>query len=137
MKKILNEFKMFATKGNVLDLAIGVMIGGAFGKIVSSLVNDVVMPLISLLFGSVDFSEATWVLRAAGGGKDPITLKYGLFIQNIIDFLIIAICIFIFVKIISGFKKKKEEAPVPAVLSKEEMLLTEIRDLLKERTQNK
>lgn len=127
---MLKEFKEFAMKGNVLDLAVGVIIGGAFGKIVSSLVNDVIMPLVGLLLGGVDFSK----LEKAIGTKGAV-LKYGAFIQSVVDFLIIAFTIFIFIKLINSFKKREEvvevkEEPKP---TKEELLLTEIRDLLKER----
>lgn len=123
---MLQEFKEFAMRGNVLDLAIGVIIGGAFGKIVTSLVNDLLMPLIGILLGGVDFSKLQYVYGST-------VLKYGLFIQSIVDFLIITFSIFLFVKAISSFKKKEEaviveEAPQPG---KEEILLTEIRDLLK------
>ncbi|MDC2864951.1 large conductance mechanosensitive channel protein MscL [Bacillus sp. BP-3] len=122
-----NEFKKFALKGNVMDLAVGVVIGGAFGKIVSSLVNDIIMPLLGLLLGGINFSKLAYPL-----GKDP--LKYGAFIQTVVDFFIIAFSIFLFIKLFNKltFKKeeeKKEEVPAP---SKEEVLLTEIRDLLKQ-----
>ncbi|WP_020060115.1 large conductance mechanosensitive channel protein MscL [Bacillus sp. 123MFChir2] len=122
-----NEFKKFALKGNVLDLAVGVVIGGAFGKIVSSLVNDIIIPLLGLLLGGINFSKLAYPL-----GKD--TLKYGAFIQTVVDFFIIAFSIFLFIKLFNKltFKKeeeKKEEVPAP---SKEEILLTEIRDLLKQ-----
>ncbi|WP_440602435.1 large conductance mechanosensitive channel protein MscL [Bacillus sp. GB_SG_008] len=123
-----NEFKKFALKGNVMDLAVGVVIGGAFGKIVSSLVNDIIMPLVGILLGGVDFTGLSYPVGDA-------TLKYGAFIQTIVDFFIIAFSIFLFIKLFNklSFKKeeeKKEEAP--AALSKEEALLTEIRDLLKQ-----
>ncbi|ENQ3079159.1 large conductance mechanosensitive channel protein MscL [Bacillus cereus] len=122
-----NEFKKFALKGNVMDLAVGVVIGGAFGKIVSSLVNDIIMPLLGLLLGGINFSKLAYPL-----GKD--TLKYGAFIQTVVDFFIIAFSIFLFIKLFNKltFKKeeeKKEEVPAP---TKEEVLLTEIRDLLKQ-----
>ncbi len=122
---MLQEFKEFAMRGNVLDLAIGVIIGGAFGKIVTSLVNDILMPLIGLLMGGVDFSELQYIYGSTA-------LKYGLFIQSIVDFLIITFSIFLFVKAISS-SKKKEEAVVEAAPSpsSEEILLAEIRDLLK------
>lgn len=127
---MLKEFKEFAMKGNVLDLAVGVIIGGAFGKIVTSLVNDVIMPLVGLLLGGVDFSK----LEKSIGEKGAV-LKYGAFIQSVVDFLIIAFTIFLFIKLINSFKKKEEvvevkEEPKP---TREELLLTEIRDLLKER----
>lgn len=138
------EFKEFAFKGNVLDMAIGVIIGGAFGKIVSSLVNDVFMPAFGMLTGGVNFSTLKLVMSpaevdAAGNViKEEAAILYGSFIQNIVDFLLIAICIFIFVKLISKMhiRKKKEEelaeAVEPAAPTSEELLM-EIRDLLKER----
>lgn len=122
------EFKKFAIKGNVLDLAIGVIIGGAFGKIVSSLVNDVVMPIIGLISGGIDFSNLQITVGEAA-------IKYGAFIQSIIDFLIIAISIFFVVRGINRFKKKEEEEPaIPPEPSKEEVLLSEIRDILKQKS---
>ncbi|MEA4961745.1 large conductance mechanosensitive channel protein MscL [Lutispora sp.] len=121
---MLQEFKKFALKGNVLDLAIGVIIGGAFGKIVTSLVNDVLMPIIGLLLGGVDFSGLQITIGDAA-------IKYGAFIQSIVDFIIIAFSIFLFIKAITRFKKKEEEKPAaPPVPSSEEVLLTEIRDIL-------
>lgn len=140
MKKFLNDFKAFAVKGNVIDMAIGVIIGGAFGKIVTSLVNDVIMPLIGKLTGGVSFTDLAFeltpaVVDDAGTVTTPaVLLKYGQFIQNVVDFLIIAMCIFIALKFIMKLHKKKEEAPAaPPAPSKEEVLLTEIRDLLKEK----
>jgi len=124
---MLQEFKKFALRGNVLDLAIGVIIGGAFGKIVTSLVNDVLMPIFGLLLGGIDFSNLELTIKDA-------TIKYGAFIQSVVDFLIIAFSIFIFIKAINKFKKKQEEKPdAPPEPTKEEVLLTEIRDILKER----
>ena len=121
----IKEFKEFAVKGNVMDMAVGVIIGGAFGKIVTSLVDDVLMPIIGMLTGGVDFNG----LVAKVGDA---TVKYGTFIQNIIDFLIIALCIFCMIKAMNKLKKKKEEEPAPAPEpSNEEKLLGEIRDLLK------
>ncbi|MDE5970620.1 MAG: large-conductance mechanosensitive channel protein MscL [Muribaculaceae bacterium] len=138
MGKLLNDFKDFAMKGNVVDMAVGVIIGGAFGKIVSSLVNDIIMPVISLCTGSVNFTNLKATLRpeeldAAGQVMhEAITFNYGMFIQNIVDFLIIAFSIFMAIRFIMSFKKKAEEAPAaPAEPSNEEKLLTEIRDLLK------
>lgn len=144
MKKWLAEFKEFAFKGNILDMSIGVIIGSAFGKIVTSLVNDVLMPLLGLLTGGVNFSSLKLVLSPAvieNGEiiKEEAALLYGSFIQNIVDFLIIALCIFFMLKAIVSIsnkirKQKEEEAaeesPAP---SNEEVLLTEIRDLLKEK----
>ncbi len=122
---MLKEFKEFAFKGNVIDLAVGVIIGGAFGKIVSSLVADILMPLIGILMGGLSFSDLSIVVGTA-------TLQYGLFIQTIMDFLIVALSIFFFVKLLNVSKKKKEaEAAPPPAPSKEELLLMEIRDLLK------
>jgi len=138
------EFKEFAMKGNVMDMAIGVIIGGAFGKIVTSLVNDLLMPIIGALIGNVNFTTLSLTLRApklneAGEVvKEAVTLNYGNFIQVTIDFLIVALCIFAVIKLInkatSLVKKKEEETPAPAPEpSAEEKLLTEIRDLLKEK----
>ena len=138
----LQEFKAFAMKGNVIDMAVGVIIGGAFGKIVSSIVADVIMPPIGLLVGGVNFTDLKWVLTPAEmvDGKEvaAVTLNYGNFLQVTFDFLIIAFSIFMFIKLLTKLtEKKKEEAPAvppaPPVPSKEEVLLTEIRDLLKEK----
>ena len=138
-QKILDEFKAFAVRGNVIDMAVGVIIGGAFGKIVSSVVADVIMPPIGLFVGGVNFTDLKWemkeaVLNDAGEVIAPaVTLNYGNFLQVTFDFLIVAIAVFAFVKLINSLnKKKKEEAPAaPPAPSKEEVLLTEIRDLLK------
>lgn len=130
MKQFFKDFKAFAMRGNVVDMAIGVVIGGAFGKIVTSLVNDLIMPALSLLTGTVNISDLSVSIPSITGG-DPITLAYGMFLQNILDFLLIAFSIFIMIKIIGKFRRKKEEAPAaPPEPSKEEVLLTEIRDLL-------
>lgn len=144
MGKFLNDFKEFAMKGNVVDMAVGVIIGGAFGKIVTSMVNDIIMPLVSLATGSVKISDASYALRpeikdAAGEVvQAAVTFNYGMFIQNIVDFLIIAFSIFVALRVIMKFKKKEAEAPAPAPApSKEEQLLTEIRDLLKEQNGKK
>lgn len=131
MKKIINEFKEFISKGNVLDLAVGVIIGGAFQKIVTSLVNDVFMPILGILIGGLDFTNLSIKFKDA-------TINYGLFIQNIIDFLIMTICIFIIIKLFNNIRKKlekKEEVKeeVKPVKSNEELILEEIRDLLKEK----
>ena len=134
---ILQEFKDFAMKGNVVDMAVGVIIGGAFGKIVSSLVADVIMPPIGVLLGGVDFSDLAVTIKeaskdAAGANIPAVVISYGKFIQTLIDFTIIAAAIFLIIKILSSFKKKAEEAPAsPPAPSNEEMLLAEIRDLLK------
>lgn len=134
---LLKEFKEFATKGNVLDLAVGVIIGGAFGKIVSSLVADIIMPPIGLLIGGVKFTDLKFtlkdpVLNASGEAiQDAVTMNIGNFIQAAFDFLIVAAAIFVLVKLVNSLKRKKEEAPAPAVISREVELLTEIRDLLR------
>lgn len=130
---MLKEFKAFISKGNVLDLAIGVIIGAAFGKIVSSLVNDVIMPIIGLILGNINFKELKIVLKEANNDIPASTLNYGLFIQNIIDFLIIAFIIFIFVKLYNKTKKEDKKEPKQEVptLTKDQELLIEIRDLLK------
>ena len=145
MKKFLNEFKAFAMRGNVIDLAVGVVIGGAFGKITTSIVNDIIMPCISMITGGVDFTEWKWVLKEAVTemGADgvlvetaaEVAVNYGNTIAIIIDFIIIAFAVFCLVKGINALHRKKEEAPAappaPPAPSKEEVLLTEIRDLLK------
>lgn len=131
---MLKEFKDFALKGNVIDLAVAVVIGGAFGKIVTSLVNDLIMPLVSTLLGGVSFSDLKYVITPAQGEIAEVAFAYGAFIQAVVDFLIIAFCIFLLVKFISKAKRKKEEVPAtPPEPTKEEVLLTEIRDLLKEK----
>ena len=136
MKKIINEFKEFISKGNLLDLAVGVIIGSAFSKIVTSLVNDILMPFLGLITGGHDFTSLTLKFKDA-------TINYGLFIQNIIDFLLMAICIFLIVKIFNTIKtnlsKKeiKEEVIEEIKKSNEEVLLEEIRDLLKEQSKQK
>jgi large conductance mechanosensitive channel len=129
---LLKEFKDFAMKGNIIDLATAVIIGAAFGKIVSSLVNDIIMPPIGVLLGGLDFKELKLIIKAAAGTNPAVTWNYGMFIQNIIDFLIIAFCIFMIVKMYQKTQKKKDEAPAPpAEPTNQEKLLTEIRDLLK------
>lgn len=122
----LGEFRQFIARGNVLDLAVGVVIGGAFGKIVTSLVDNIIMPLVGLAIGGIDFSGLSFTVKKA-------EICYGLFIQNVVDFLIVAFCIFVFIKIINTLmrKKKEEPAPEPVVKSDEAILLEEIRDLLK------
>lgn len=131
---LIKEFKEFAMRGSVVDLAVGVIIGGAFGKIVSSFVNDVLMPPIGVLLGGLDFKEFKATLVAATVDKPAVTLNWGLFLQNVIDFLIIAAVIFLFIKAINSVKKKEEAAPAaPPAPTKEEALLTDIRDLLKEK----
>jgi large conductance mechanosensitive channel len=128
---MFQEFKKFALRGNVLDLAIGVIIGAAFGKIVSSLVNDVIMPILGIITGKINLSELKIVITQASEGVEELSVKYGLFLQNIIDFILVAFSIFIVIKAINRFKKKQEEKPKAPEPSKEEVLLTEIRDILK------
>ena len=133
---LIKEFKEFAMRGNVIDLAVGVIIGGAFGKIIASLVADIIMPPIGLLVGGVNFVDLKWQMKPAeivnGVKKAAVTLNYGNFIQVTFDFLIVAFCIFLFVKGINSMSKKKEDATaVQNVLSEEVKLLSEIRDLLK------
>ncbi len=129
---MLKEFKEFAFKGNVIDLAVAVIIGGAFGKIVTSLVNDLLMPLIGIILGGVNFSDLKWVLTPATTEVAEVALCYGAFIQSIVDFLIIAFSIFLFIKLIS-VKKKQEAIVAPPAPSNEEVLLGEIRDILREK----
>lgn len=129
---VLSEFKAFAVKGNVVDMAVGIIIGAAFGKIVSSFVGDLVMPPIGLLIGGVDFSDLNVVLRPGQGALPAVLLSYGKFIQSIIDFIIIAFAIFMGVKAINRLKREEAVAPtLPASPTPEELLLGEIRDLLK------
>ncbi|WXL25131.1 large-conductance mechanosensitive channel protein MscL [Ectopseudomonas mendocina] len=129
---ILSEFKAFAVKGNVVDMAVGIIIGAAFGKIVSSFVGDVIMPPIGLLIGGVDFSDLAITLKAAEGDIPAVMLSYGKFIQTILDFVIVAFAIFMGIKVINRLKREEEAAPeAPAAPSREEELLSEIRDLLK------
>lgn len=140
MGKFLHDFKEFAMKGNIIDMAVGVIIGGAFGKIVSSLVNDIIMPVISILTGGDGYKNLKYVITEAKPATadgvaaiEEVAVNYGIFIQNIIDFLIIAFSIFVALRVIMKFKKKEVEAPAPAPEpSTEEKLLSEIRDLIKE-----
>ena len=130
---MLKEFKEFALKGNVVDLAVGVIIGGAFGKIVTSLVNDIIMPLIGILLGGMNFTDLKVVITPAQGDIAEVAFRYGAFFQTFIDFLIISFSIFLFIKLLNSMKKK--EAQIEETIkepSTEEKLLTEIRDLLKE-----
>ncbi len=139
MSKFLNEFKTFAVKGNAVDMAVGVIIGGAFGKIVSSIVNDIIMPPIGWLIGGVNFTDLKVTLPSVSIGSETMesaTINYGNFLQTLIDFTIIAFCVFLLVKGINRLARKnkeKEAAPAPPQPSAEERLLTEIRDLLKEK----
>ena len=129
---MLNEFKAFAMRGNVVDMAVGIVIGSAFGKIVSSFVGDVLMPPIGLLLGGVDFRDLAITIQAAAGEQPAVTINYGTFVQTVVDFVIIAFAIFLVVKAMSASKKKQEAAPAaPPKPSAEELLLTEIRDLLR------
>ena len=128
----ISEFKEFAMKGNVMDMAVGVIIGGAFGKIVSSLVDDVLMPLVGMITGNVDFTNLAYQI---GEGEGAAVLKYGNFIQNTVDFIIVAFCIFLMLKAINKMNRKKEEPEAPAAPAgpTQEELLAEIRDLLKQK----
>ena len=142
MKKFFEEFKQFAMRGNVIDLAVGVVVGGAFGKITNSLVNDIIMPAVSMLTGGVNFSDWKLVLKQAviENGEEisaAVSINYGTFISVIIDFIILAFAVFCMVKVINSLHRKKEEAPAappaPPEPSAEEKLLTEIRDLLRDK----
>ena len=129
---MLKEFKEFALKGNVIDLAVAVIIGGAFGKIVSSLVNEVIMPAVGALLGGISFTDLKYVITPASGDIAEVAILYGSFIQAIVDFIIIAFCIFLFVKLLASRKKKEVEVPpAPPAPAPEVALLEEIRDLLK------
>lgn len=141
---MLKEFRDFALKGNVVDMAVGIVIGGAFGAIVASLVSDIVMPLVGLITGGVDFSERFIVLRegaqagpyatvAAAKAAGAVTLNFGLFLNLIVNFAIVAFALFMVVKAMNAARRQKEAAPPPAAPTKEEVLLTEIRDLLQRR----
>lgn len=128
---MLKEFRDFAMKGNVVDLAVGVIIGGAFGKIVSSVVNDVIMPFLGLLTGGIDLSGLKYIIREGVDGVPPLAIKYGMFLQSVIDFVIIAFSIFIFIKVLMKLKKEEKSEVAPAAPKEEVVLLSEIRDLLK------
>lgn len=130
--KIIQEFKSFAMKGNVVDMAVGIIIGAAFGKIVSSMVNDIIMPPLGLLIGGVNFTDLKFVMKAATETSPAVTLNYGNFLQVIFDFMIVAFAVFMVIKAINAAKQKQEATPtVPPAPSKEEILLTEIRDILR------
>ncbi len=145
----VKEFKEFAMKGNVVDMAVGVIIGAAFGKIVSSLVDDIIMPLVGVATGGINFTDYKWVIqKAVTDGqevlKPEVTMNWGAWVQTIVDFLIVAFCIFVMIKFINNLRKRSEKAeaeaaaaPTPAEPTKEEQLLTEIRDLLKEQQAKK
>lgn len=129
---IVKEFKEFAMKGNVVDLAVGLIIGAGFGKIVSSLVNDIIMPAVGVVVGGVNFKELVFTLKEAVDTHPAVTIKYGMFLQTLFDFIIVAFCVFIIVKAMNAAKRKEELAPViPPAPPKNEVLLEEIRDLLK------
>ena len=131
--KLVDEFKAFAMKGNVVDMAVGIIIGAAFGKIIASLVSDVIMPPLGLLIGGVNFTDLKFIMKAAVGENPAVTLNYGNFLQVVFDFLIVAFVVFLMIKAMNSAKKKQGEAPpaAPPAPTKEEVLLTEIRDLLK------
>ena len=136
---LLKDFKDFAMKGNVVDMAVGVIIGAAFGKIVSSLVDDIIMPLIGVATGGMNFTDFKWVIQEAVMNgeeviKPEVTMNWGTWVQTVVDFLIVAFCIFVMIRFITNLRKRSEEAvaEAPAEPTKEELLLTEIRDLLKE-----
>ncbi len=129
---LFKEFREFAMRGNVVDLAVGVIIGAAFGKIVSSLVSNIIMPPLGLLIGGVDFKQFSWILKPADGSTPAVVMEYGMFLQSVFDFVIVAFAIFIAIKLMNKLHKKKEvEKPAPKPTA-EENLLTEIRDLLKQ-----
>jgi large conductance mechanosensitive channel len=130
--KLVDEFKSFALKGNVVDLAVGIIIGAAFGKIVSSVVSDIIMPPLGLIIGGVNFTDLKVIMKAAVGDKPAVTWNYGNFLQVTFDFLIVAFAVFLLIKAIVLARKKEETSPAaPPAPTKEEILLTEIRDLLK------
>lgn len=144
MKKFLNEFKEFAMRGNVVDMAVGVIIGAAFGKIVTSLVNDIIMPVVGVITGGTNFSEYKWVIKeGVTQGTEVITpevaVTWGAFVQTIVDFLIIAFCIFVAIKFINKLNRKPQPEPEPAAPAgpTQEELLTEIRDLLRKDIEKK
>jgi len=127
----VKEFKTFAMRGNVMDMAIGIVIGAAFGKIVTSLVNDVIMPPVGVLMGGVDFSSLAVTLKAASAGAPAVVLKYGMFINTIIDFLIVALAIFLVIKGMNSLKRKQEAPATPPPPPIQEMILRDIRDILR------
>ena len=131
MQKIIQEFKEFTLRGNVVDMAVGIIIGVAFGKIISSFVGDIVMPPLGLLVGGVDFSNLAYVLKAAEDSQPAVAIGYGKFIQSVLDFTIIALAVFLVIKMINSLKKKEQQ--MPDVPSNEERLLAEIRDTLRNR----
>lgn len=137
MKNLLLEFKKFAMRGNVLDLAVAVVVGGAFGKIVSSLTDEIIMPIIGVLTGGIDFSDFAWTLKKATADSEAVTVNYGIFVNAIITFIIVAFAIFMVVKVMNKFQTQKDTEPKKEQPpTKEEILLGEIRDLLKQKTVN-
>jgi large conductance mechanosensitive channel len=131
---MLQEFRDFAARGNVVDLAVGVIMGAAFGKITTALVNDVMMPPLGMLLGGVDFSDKAIVLRAASGADPGVAIKYGVFVNTVIEFLIVALAVFVLVKAINSLRRQQAAEPAPpAAPTREEVLLTEIRDALRSR----
>lgn len=134
--KVIKDFKEFALKGNIIDLAVGIIIGGAFGKIVSSLVNDILMPALGVLLGGVDFTGLKYVITPSRGEVTEVAIMYGAFIQSVVDFLIISFSIFMLIKLLLSMKKKETEAPLdPPAPAQDVVLLKEIRDLLKTKAQ--
>jgi len=132
--KIMKEFKTFAMRGNVIDMAVGIIIGGAFGKVVSSFVADIIMPPLGMLLGGVKFADLAITLKQAGDEAAAVTLNYGKFIQTVVDFMIVALAIFVAIRGMNSMRRKQEAAPAPApVPPKQETLLAEIRDLLKQK----
>lgn len=130
--KFIDEFKKFALRGNVFDMAVGVIVGGAFSKIVSSMVNDIIMPMLGVLTGKINISSLSFKLPSRIAGGDAVIIKYGQFLQNILDFTIICLCVFLMVKLVNKLIKKQEEAKPAPKPTNEELLLKEIRDILKE-----
>lgn len=132
IQNFIKEFQEFAIRGNVIDMAIGVVIGTGFGKITSSFVADVIMPVVGLLIGGIDFTHFSITLKEPIGNLPPVTIRYGIFVNTVVDFMIVAFAMFIVVKIMNSWKKKEEAKPEEiAILNREEQLLTEIRDLLR------
>jgi len=133
--KLADEFKAFAMKGNVVDMAVGIIIGAAFGKIIASMVSDIIMPPLGLLIGGVNFTDLKFIMKSAVGENPAVTLNYGNFLQVVFDFLIVAFVVFLMIKAMNAAKRKEEAKPAappaPPAPTKEEILLTEIRDLLK------
>lgn len=135
---VIKELKEFMMRGNVVDMAVGVIVGGAFGKIVSSLVSDIIMPPIGVVLGGVNFSDLKFIIKSATVDVPAVSVNYGTFLQTVLDFIIIATAIFFAIKAINTLKSKKEEvASAPPAPTNEEVLLTEIRNLLKEKQENK